>query len=71
MQIQLNGEARAIPDETSIRDLICLLNLPKERVAIEVNGVVVRRAEWGTTILLDDDRVEIVHFVGGGSCVRC
>ena len=66
MQIKLNGEPHDVPDETSISNLISLLNLTQERLAIEVNQEVVRWAAWPATILHDGDRVEIVHFVGGG-----
>ena len=66
MQIQLNGEPREIPDQSSIGDLIRLLDLSQERLAIELNQAVVRRSHWVNTILREGDRVEIVHFVGGG-----
>ena len=39
------------------------------RIAIELNREVVRRSEWGSTMLKDEDRIEIVHFVGGGARV--
>lgn len=66
MQIQVNGEQREIADEISLTQLITELNLPQERIAIEVNQAVVRRRDWTKTTLQDGDRVEIVHFVGGG-----
>jgi len=43
------------------------LDLPAQRVAVELNRNVVRRNDWSSTMLQDDDRLEIVHFVGGGS----
>jgi thiamine biosynthesis protein ThiS len=46
--------------------LIEQLALTPERVAVELNRDVVRRADWPDTRLADGDRVEIVHFVGGG-----
>jgi sulfur carrier protein len=49
-----------------VQGLIEKLALGPERVAVELNGLVVPRAGWASTILNDDDRVEIVHFVGGG-----
>jgi thiamine biosynthesis protein ThiS len=70
VQIQLNGKPRDIPEQTSVSDLIRLLNLAEERVAIELNRLVVRRAEWPTTILREGDRAEIVHFVGGGRVIE-
>lgn len=51
----------------TLEDLVLELSLAPQRVAIELNGKVVRRDEWAQTMLNDDDRVEIVHFVGGGA----
>lgn len=47
-------------------ELVVELALPKERIAVELNGEVVRRSLWEATTLSDGDRIEIVHFVGGG-----
>ena len=66
LRIYVNGEAREIAEELSLQNLVDTLKLAPERVAIELNRSVVRRADWPTTILKDDDRVEIVQFVGGG-----
>lgn len=51
----------------SLEDLISILNLKAERLAIELNGDVVRLVDWAATELRDNDKVEIVHFVGGGN----
>lgn len=67
MQIQLNGETREVADESTVESLIASLELEPARVAIELNGNVLRRKDWTETTLHDGDRVEIVHFVGGGS----
>ena len=67
MQVYLNGEAREVQGNPSLADLISQLDLPAARIAVELNREVVRRSEWGATMLRNDDRVEIVHFVGGGS----
>lgn len=66
MRVQINGEAREIPERLSLQELIAHLKLPGERLAIELNRNVVRRAEWSTTGLNPDDKIEVVHFVGGG-----
>ena len=66
MQIQVNGERHELRDESLLSDLLKELSLAPERVAVELNSQVVRRKEWPNTILRDGDRVEIVHFVGGG-----
>jgi sulfur carrier protein len=64
--ITLNGEIREVPEEIILDGLIELLRLPRKRVAIELNESVVRRAEWPSTTVKDGDKLEIVHFVGGG-----
>jgi len=66
MQIQVNGERRELRDGSRLSDLLKELSLAPERVAVELNHQVVRRNEWPNAILKDGDRVEIVHFVGGG-----
>ena len=66
MRIEINGEPRNVADESYLSDLVRELSLPPERVAIELNKEVVRRADGATTLMTEGDRVEIVHFVGGG-----
>jgi sulfur carrier protein len=66
VRIIVNDEKRDVPDDLSLQELIGRLTLPHERLAIELNRSIVRRAEWPGTQLHEDDRVEIVHFVGGG-----
>ena len=66
MKIHLNGEPREFSEDLTIDALITALSLEPTRVAIELNRNVVRRNEWSSTVLHDEDRVEIVHFVGGG-----
>ena len=69
MQIKVNDEAVEVPEGTTLDQLVEQLALAPERLAIELNREVVRRAEWPLTSLTEGDRVEIVHFVGGGSPV--
>lgn len=67
MRIQINGEEREFPHSSlSLTDLIETLTLPPQRIAVEVNKTIVPRSLWETTKLNDEDRIEIVHFVGGG-----
>jgi sulfur carrier protein len=70
MQIQLNGEKHELADAGTLEELVRELSLTPQRVAIELNRTVVRRDQWAQTILNEGDRVEIVHFVGGGSEAR-
>ena len=67
MEIQVNGRLTGLPNaNVSLIDLILFLELSHERVAIELNERVVQKRDWATTQLKSNDRVEIVHFVGGG-----
>jgi len=64
--IIVNGETKEVEDGAAVADLITSLGLRPERLAIEVNQAIIRRAAWGSTLLTEGDRVEIVNFVGGG-----
>jgi thiamine biosynthesis protein ThiS len=66
VRVYVNGEAREFSSPLSLDQLIAELDLPPARIAVELNRVVVRRSDWSATDLRDDDRIEIVHFVGGG-----
>jgi thiamine biosynthesis protein ThiS len=66
INIQLNGEPREFAGETDLAELIDLLSLSSKQVAVELNNNVIRRADWPETIVHEGDRVEVVHFVGGG-----
>lgn len=66
MRIVVNEETREVPEGTTVAGLVEQLRLPAERLALELNRAVVPRAEWPGTVLSEGDRVEIVHFVGGG-----
>lgn len=67
MRVYVNGESRELSSPISLAELITQLDLPAARIAVELNRAVVRRSEWPATMLQDEDRIEIVHFVGGGS----
>jgi thiamine biosynthesis protein ThiS len=67
LRVQINGEVRELPESLTLDALVGQLALAPERLAIELNREVVRRARWTETMLRDGDQVEIVHFVGGGS----
>ena len=67
LNLRINDEDPAVVENTSLQELVTQLKLTPERIAIEVNQKVVRRADWATTLLKEDDRIEIVHFVGGGA----
>ena len=67
MQIFLNGEPKECPESVSLAQLISQLGMKGDRVAVELNREIVPRAQWSDTELHEGDRLEIVHFVGGGS----
>ena len=66
MQLIINGQPQTVQEGLSLSDLIAQLNMKAERVAVERNGVIVPRNDWARTPLQSGDRLEIVHFVGGG-----
>lgn len=66
LSIRLNGETREVPEATTLDRLIDIFSLPKQRIAVELNDQVVRRTDWPASIVNDGDKIEVVHFVGGG-----
>lgn len=66
MRVQINGEERNVPEPQTLLSLLEFLALPRERIAVEYNRAVVSRDAWGQTPVAEGDRIEIVHFVGGG-----
>ncbi len=66
MKITINGEIKELESEVTLDRLLELLSLPSQRIAVELNREVVRKKDWETLVVKDADRLEIVHFVGGG-----
>ena len=67
MRLTVNGEDKEVEAGATVAALVAQLGLGNERVAVEVNRKIVRRAGWPDTTLAEGDVVEIVHFVGGGA----
>jgi len=65
MKIQLNGEDREVT-ATTVADLVVELGLEKRMLAVERNLEVVPKSEYATTSLVEGDRLEVVHMIGGG-----
>ena len=65
-KIQLNGNPYEINNGTNLNELLHKLKIQKYKVAIEVNGEIVEKKKYPNQILNKDDKVEIVHFIGGG-----
>lgn len=69
LTLVLNGQSRVfptLPEDASLEDLVKELGLKGDRVAVEHNGEIASRTIWADTTLTENDRLEIVHFVGGG-----
>ncbi len=66
MQLILNGEQREFSGVVTLADLVSQLGLDPRKVAVERNLEIVPRSSYRTTALAGDDRLEIVHFIGGG-----
>ena len=66
MEITLNGEPRSLAKPLTIHELLQAEGLVERRVAVEVNGSIVPRGRHATLALVEGDRVEIVHALGGG-----
>jgi sulfur carrier protein len=66
MQISVNGEKREVNDSCTVEDLLNQMEIPRKGLAVERNREIVPRTEYSTTILNNDDVLEIVSLVGGG-----
>ncbi len=68
MRLVINGEDKDCPGVTTLASLVDHLGLKADRLAVELNLEIVPRAQWQSTGLKENDRLEVVHFVGGGGC---
>ena len=67
MQVTVNGEKQNIPEAITAAGLLEQLKIIPERVVVELNMAILKRAQLSLSVLKEGDQVEIVHFVGGGS----
>jgi thiazole synthase len=67
MILHINGEPREFPDGLTVAALVAQLGMKPDRVAVELNLEIAPRSNWTTTPLKDGDKLEVVHFVGGGN----
>ena len=65
-KIQLNGKKISIKSNFSLHDLLKKYKFVNKKVAIEHNGIIIPKISYKKKILKDNDKVEIVHFIGGG-----
>ncbi len=66
LTLVINGENRTLHAVANVQEMLARLDLTPERIAVELNGRIVRRRDWAATPVSDRDKVEIVQFVGGG-----
>jgi sulfur carrier protein len=66
MNLTVNGESRSFDNVADVAGLVAALGLDARKVAVERNLEIVPRSAYGRTPLADGDRIEIVHFIGGG-----
>ena len=66
MQLTINGESRAVSGVADVAGLVAALGLDTKKVAVERNLEIVPRSAYQKTPIADGDRIEIVHFIGGG-----
>ena len=65
-KIQLNGKKITIMQKTSIFDLLIKYKLEKKKIAVEYNGIIIPKKSYKNKIIKNNDKIEIVHFIGGG-----
>ncbi len=66
IKIKINGKFKLISDNTSLLKLVNDLKIPLKKVAIELNHEIMDKKKLNRKILIKNDKVEIVHFIGGG-----
>ena len=66
MRLTVNGQVRDAPDRATLAQLLASLGIEAGKVAVERNREIAPRSLWGEIALAEGDRLEIVHFVGGG-----
>ena len=66
MEVTVNGEPKHVAPGASIASLLDALNVPQDRVAVELNKSIVRKRDWERTTIAHGSQIEIVEFVGGG-----
>jgi|TARA_B110000211_G_C14083263_1_gene555549 sulfur carrier protein len=65
-KIQLNGRRITLKQKINVFDLLKKYKLDKKKVAVELNGVIILKIVFKKTVLKNKDKIEIVHFIGGG-----
>jgi len=66
MQFIINGETKEVQDVSTVSDLLSAFNLQNKILVVELNRTIIEKEKYSDTLLSDGDKIEIVHFVGGG-----
>ena len=66
MKIRVNGRVKSISNKNSMLDLVKILKIPLKKVAIELNQEIIDKKNISKINLKENDKIEIVHFIGGG-----
>ena len=66
IEIVVNGNPRRVPEGLHVAGLLAFLEIPRDRVAVELNGSIVRKPDWESSAIAEGASLEIVWFVGGG-----
>lgn len=67
LKMQINGEIKNGYAGETLEDMLLKEGYEKKRIATEINGCIIPKSEYAQTILKEEDTIEIVNFVGGGS----
>ena len=70
LNLKVNGEITSVldlSDPAGLDNVLLALSIRKDLVAVALNDTIISRSEWAKTLVSADDRMEIVHFVGGGN----
>tara|TARA_B100000700_G_scaffold297238_1_gene361960 strand:+ start:327 stop:530 length:204 start_codon:yes stop_codon:yes gene_type:complete len=65
-KIQINGRRISLNQKINVFDLLKKYKLDKKKIAVELNGVILLKESYKKKILKNNDKIEIVHFIGGG-----
>ncbi len=66
MKITINGEEKQFSKPMTITDLLKMINMRSEKIAIEINGIITPKSEYVIHRINDEDKIEIINAVGGG-----
>ena len=66
IKIKINGSFKSVKDNTNLSVLLKTLKIPLKKVAIELNEEILNKKKLNKQILKNNDKIEIVHFIGGG-----